>query len=243
MIRTMLFAGAAALCLAPAAQAQYHNGYDNGYYQSAQKSGCEREQDSNRLVGGLIGAVAGGALGVAIADDNDDHYRGRRHYRGHRGYRGYRGHHGYRHNNDGDEIAGALIGGVLGAVIGSELAASGTDCRRTVTNNYSYRAMNVAPPTRQAFATANPQPVSSQQPYAYGNPGEQLYGGPASNAGPREPIRVTRTQPEPQPAYAPTCRTVQRETRLPDGQVVREPISVCQDSNGQWNMQDGESRY
>lgn len=240
MIRTLLIASAATLCLAPAAQAQYNYGYDNGYHTNTIKSGCERERDNNRLVGGLIGAVAGGALGVAIADDNDDHYRGRRHYRGHRGYhRGYGRHHRYHHNNNGDEVAGAIIGGVLGAVVGSELAGSSTDCR-TVSNRYNYNTMNVAPPTRQAFATASPQPVNAQPSYRYQPQNDTLYGGPAG-AGPREPIRVTRS--EPQPNYAPTCRTVQRETRLPDGQLVREPVSVCQDNNGEWNLQDGESRY
>lgn len=249
MIRTALFAGAAALCFAPVAQADHEYGYGSGYQtQNTQvQSGCERERDDNRLVGGIIGGVAGAALGVAIADD-DDHYHRRRGYRGKRGYRGYRGQRGYRHNSDGDEIAGALIGGLLGAVVGSEIAGSNTDCR-TVASRSHYRDLNVAPPTRQAFGSSQAYNVNASPNYSYTpntqpvyeTDDETLYGAPATP--PEQPIRITRSPGQAAPLYGAQCQTVQRETRLPDGAVVREPVRVCQGTDGKWQMQGAEAAY
>ena len=249
MIRIALLASAAAFCLAPMAQADHeyrsgNSGYDTGYQnqRSQVKSGCEREKDNNRLIGGLLGAVAGGTLGVALTNDNDDDYRGYNNY-GRRGYgrhRGY-GHHGYsrRRGNDDDEIAAALIGGLLGAVIGSEIAASGTDCR-TTSNRYNYT--DVPPPTRQPFAqnrayTASQPayPYTPVQPAQYPAQEQPLYGGTADTQS-QQPIRITRTTTQAQ-VYAPQCQTVQRETRLPDGTMVREPVSVCQTTDGNWQIQ------
>ncbi len=251
MIRTTLIASAAVLCFAPFAQADHNSrfGYDDGYQrQVTQRSSCENEKDNNRLVGGLIGAVAGGVLGVALTNDNDDDYRGRNNY-GRRGYgrhRGY-GHHGYgrRRGNDDDEIAGALIGGVLGAVIGSEIAGSSTDCH-TTGNRYNYT--NVAPPTRQAFApsrvysaSAGPS-YSNTAPATYPAQEQPLYGGPTEAQVQQQPIRITRTTPtQPAQVYAPQCQTVQRETRLPNGEMVREPVSVCQTTDGNWQIQANQA--
>lgn len=239
MIRTTLFAGAAALCFAPMAQAQYNSsyGYEDGYQVRQAAAGCERERDDNRVAGTIIGAVAGGLLGAAIADDDGGHRR-------HRGYRGHRRHHGYNHNNNGDEVAGALIGGVLGAVVGGEIASSNTNCH---TRSARYAYDNIAPPTRQAFAPSQPYRTSAPTypaapPVQY--PAEQpLYGGPeAQNTPPSQPVRITRTDPV-QPTAPAACETVQRETRLPDGTLVREPVSVCQDAYGEWQMQNGEAQY
>lgn len=245
MIRTALFASAAALCLAPMAQGQSYPsyGYQDGYQvRQSSGGGCERERDDNRVAGTIIGAVAGGLLGAAIADNDGGHHGYRsRGYRGHRGYGRHRGHH---RGGDGDEIAGALIGGVLGAVVGGEIASSGTDCQ---TRNTRYAYDNIAPPTRQAFAPSQPYqtaaPAYTTQPQypaqsAYPAVEQPLYGGPADPiTPPSQPVRITRTD------VAPQCQTVQRETRLPDGSVVREPVSVCQGSNGEWQMQEQVAGY
>ncbi|MEL7545607.1 MAG: hypothetical protein AAGJ84_03075 [Pseudomonadota bacterium] len=244
--RYLVAAGATGLICAPAAfaQAQYGGGYGYGHSPQPVNSHCEQIRDDKRLVGGLIGAVAGGALGVAIADDDDDgHYH--RKYRGHRGYYGHRGwrhgrRHGgyYHHDSDGDEIAGALIGGVLGAVVGSELAGSSVDC----TPKWNYA--EVPPPTRQAFGGAwNAPPRTSN----YGNPPRsvlysnqplpgELAGGPTPIVPAIEtPYRVTATEPT---EFQPECTTVQRETSLPDGNIVREPVEVCRSVEGSWFMPD-----
>ncbi len=244
MIRTAFIAGTAALILAPLAQAEHASsatGYDGYQNQRTQvRSNCQRQKSEDRLLGGVIGAVAGGALGVAIADNNSSGHRSARRYRGYGGHHGY----GYRRNNNGDELAGALIGGVLGAVIGSELAGSGTNCR-TTSNRYNY--VNVAPPTRRAFASGQTHRVNAGPTYSYPRAGtypaqqQPLYGGPAP-APTRQPVRAAPPV-QPLPVHTPQCQTVQRETRLPDGTMVREPVSVCQSANGRWQVQDGQSRY
>lgn len=247
MMRSSLLAAAAAFCFAPMAQADHNDYRSLGTYHAGQptvaSSACERQKDSDRLAGGLVGAVAGGLIGAAIGGelepDNGYHrYRGHRGYRGYHGYRGYRGygrrHRGYYHDrgDDGAEIAGALVGGLIGAAIGSEVASSDTNCARTY--NYepqrhqpvrSYGSSNVYAPTRSptgpAWDPPQGQPISAETP-AYPSvpayPTDQefgLSGGPAD------------TQ---------ECTTVRRETRLPDGTVIREPVEVCQTEDGRWQM-------
>lgn len=266
MIRKLFTAavlsGGAVLCLSGAASAQYayHGsdyGYEHGYYETAQpvrhNSKCKREKDENRVAGAVVGAIAGGLLGSAIGgeidDDNDRyHNRGYRGHRGYRGYRGYRGHRGRHHRNrdsDGAQIAGAVLGAVVGGVAGSEIAAGGTDCRET-TSDHDYRYGEIPPPRRvhttsrdYGYTQTAPQPVSttSRTVRTVRVEEDPLYGGPT------ETRRVVRTTTQPAPVYQPECQTVQRETRLPDGSIVREPVSVCQSSNGRWEFTDGQARY
>ena len=263
MIRATLLTAAAAFCLVPAAQADHnhYNGYGSyhGPQPTVASTACERQKDSDKLAGGVVGAIAGGLIGVAIGGelepDNGYHrYRGYRGYRGHRGYgrRGY-GRRGYYHDrgDDGAEIAGGLIGALAGAAIGSELAGSSTDCARTYSSgtyhsgtydsgyatshrNYGSGMSDVHAPTRsptgpawenpqqqQSTAPAYPQPVSAPPQYPeypdYPEPADDnLYGAPET---------TTRE-----------CTTVRRETRLPDGTVIREPVEVCQTEDGRWQM-------
>lgn len=247
MIRTSLFASAAALCLAPSAHADHeHYGNSYGQYHGGQptiaSAACERQRDNDRLAGGVVGAVAGGLIGAAIGGELEPD-NGYHRYRGYRGYRGHR--RGYYHDrgDDGAEIAGALIGGVLGAVVGSELAGDSTDCARTYsysgTPNYGhsqYRAgdlNNVYAPTRSPTGPAweaphvqqsKAQPVNASAP-AYPSvpayPIEEDYG----LAGAPDEAIVERE-----------CTTVRRETRLPDGTIIREPVEVCQTEDGRWQM-------
>lgn len=257
MIRTSLFVAATAFCLVPAAQAAPQN-YGNSYgqYHGAQptiaSAACNRQNDSDRLAGGLVGAVAGGLIGAAIGGElePDNGYHRSRGYRGYRGYRGHRRHsRGYYHDrgDDGAEIAGAVIGGLLGAAVGSELAGDSTNCSRTY--NYSggqqhsqtgYRssAMNdvYAPtrsPTGPAWERPNvqqsntrpvPQPVGATAP-AY----------PSVPAYPVDEDYGLAGAPETQ-TYGSDCTTVRRETRLPDGTIIREPVEVCQTEDGRWQM-------
>ncbi|MEM9054091.1 MAG: glycine zipper 2TM domain-containing protein [Pseudomonadota bacterium] len=232
-----LLAGGLALCLTPAAVAQYDYGYghNDGYYQqhypTRVSSPCKREKDENRLAGAVVGAVAGGLLGSAIgenADDNNDRYHYRS-YRGYRGYRGYRSHRRYHRHRDSDDnqVAGAVIGAVLGGVVGSELAASTTDCHQSSVSGYRYG--DVPSPTRR--------PHSVTRDYGYTHSAPQ----PVSTR-----TRTVRVEEEPLyggPTYESDCQTVQRETRMPDGSVIREPVSVCRSGNGRWEFTDSEVRY
>lgn len=231
-------AGALSFLVAPVAMSQgsYYGHYGDGHAPTQTNSHCEKMKDDKKLVGGLIGAVAGGALGVAIADDGDDKhyhrsYRGYRGYHGHRGWRHGRRHHGYYHHDDnGDEIAGALIGGVLGAVVGSELAGNSVDCAPKW--NYA----EVPPPTRQAQGRAwNAPPQTSN----YGNPPRSVvYSNqplPGELAGAPQTIQTPYRVTPPAPTeFQPECTTVQRETALPDGSVAREPVEVCREADGGW---------
>ncbi len=169
-MRTAILGSAAALAIALPAGAQnygYTNNYDSyGYGQSGYQTNyrdCETQRRSRQQTAGIVGAIAGGVLGAAIADNDDDDNRYR--HRGYRGYdrydrygrynrhnRYYRGHH--RDNDSGDQIAGAVIGAVVGGVAGSALAGSGDDCNRQVYGNQPnprYGNANVPPPTRQAY--------------------------------------------------------------------------------------------
>jgi hypothetical protein len=257
MIRTSLLLAAATVCVLPTALAEPQRYDSYGQYHGAQPTiasvGCERQKDSDRLAGGLVGAVAGGLIGAAIGGelepDNGYHrYRGYRGYRGYHGYRGHRRRHrGYYHDRgaDGAEIAGAVIGGLIGAAVGSEVAADSTDCART----YSYGRQGTSSfgdayaPTRsptgpawenpglqQSRSDAQPQPVSADSP-AY--PSTQAY--PSVPAYPVDEDYGLDGGPQ-DAVEAGACTTVRRETRLPDGTVIREPVEVCQTEDGRWQM-------
>ena len=180
-------------------------------------------QTGGAIVGGLIGALAGGAIGNNI-DNDDRHYR--RGYRGHRGYYGYRGHRHHRHKNDnsGNVAAGAIIGGLLGAVAGSEVGKNNVNCRTYDDSvpSHGYRGdPSIAPPTRQPWP-------------------EQTRTYPISE--PRHDTRSVRTYPAPAPrtqsdwpeygndrlyGERQPCETLTRVTRLPDGREIREQVQNC----------------
>ncbi|MEM1037322.1 MAG: hypothetical protein AAGI14_11240 [Pseudomonadota bacterium] len=255
MIRTAIssamLAGGVALCMAPAASAQYaYHGSDYGYTHNQpipHSSKCQRDRDGNRAAGAVVGAIAGGLLGSAIGgeidDDNDRNYR--RHYRGYRGYRGYGRHRGYgryrgHHDSDGAQIAGAVLGAVIGGVAGSELAGNATECRTS-----DYQHGDIPPPRPRPYATTDSygytttqtQPVTTTRTVRTVRVQEEpLYGGPV------ETRRVVRTS-TPAPVYQPVCETVQRQTRMPDGSLITEPVSVCQQSDGRWEFTDSQTRY
>lgn len=254
MIRASLFTAAASLCLVPAAQAHHdHYGGYHAPHPTVSTAPCVQQKKNDQIAGAVVGAVAGGLIGVALGgelepDNGFNRYKGYRGYRSHRGYRGYRGHRrGFYHDrgDDGAEIAGGLIGGLVGAAIGSELASGSTDCARTYsTDTYNtgghygpYSGDVYAPtrsptgpawenPQRQQSATPPaPQPVSAPPPSFPDYPNDDLYGAPEPPLSERE------------------CTTVRRETRLPDGTVIREPIEVCQTSDGRWQMPDELPNY
>lgn len=258
MIRTSLFLAVSAFCLAPMAQAD-HN-HHRGYYgpqPTVASAACERQKNNDKLAGGLVGAVAGGLIGAAIGGElePDNGYHRYRGYRGHRGYRGYRGYRhrprGYYHDrgDDGAEIAGAVVGGLIGAAVGSSVAGDSTNCARTYSYAPSGRHQNagswgnVYAPTRSPTGPAweNPgvqqsqrlpqtRPVSAAAP-AY--PSEPAY--PSVPAYPTDDDYGLAGAPE-ATTGAGECTTVRRETRLPDGTVIREPVEVCQTDDGRWQM-------
>lgn len=221
-----LTAGATILAAAPATAQSwgYDQGYGTGYGYAAptHTDNCRKIRNEQRLVGGLIGGVAGAALGGALADDDDDDHYHRRGWRG-RGYhhRHYRYHH--YDDDDGDQVAGIVIGALVGGLAGSELAgAASGDCE-------PWRYADVPPPTRQAYGYGWEGPVEVRSTGGYS---DNLYGGQATA---RDDSRVR------------DCELVWRETRLPDGRLVREQVEACRDGEvyyeprvryGDWGLED-----
>ena len=195
------------------ANAQGYYEQDFGYgFAGTPIGGCENARRDGQVAGALIGGVLGGVAGGLIVDD-DDHYRG---FRGHRGFRGRgRGFHNrhwrgygrrYRGGN-GDEVAGVLLGAVVGGLAGSELGRRSVDC------DTRWQYNDVPPPTRSAVGPAwegGTYTVSRRDVgIARDIPDDGLFGAP--DEGLRE------------------CETVYRETEFPDGRIVREPVLACRE--------------
>jgi hypothetical protein len=232
MMKSSLIAVLTTVCISPLALADHEPVYGPGASPAA--FGCEAAKRDQQTAGALLGAVAGGLLGAAIADDNGNHAH-HRHRRHHGHYRHYR-HHG---PSSGDQVAGAVIGGVLGAVIGSEVARSNVDC----TPKWDHRA--TPPPTRVAEGPAWNAPARTAD---YGNPPRSVVYSNEPPApllgGPDDPSAlIAQGRPEPlDPAEAgagkDTCQTIQRETLLSNGTRLREPVQICQDTQGHWILDE-----
>ncbi len=234
-----------ALIMAAGASAQGYGyddrnayGYNDARYEAPRtytNTRCKQARDDNQLAGALVGGLIGAVAGGLIVDNNSSGH-GSRHYRGGRGYghgyNGYgysgyrgRGHHGSgHHDNDGEVIAGALLGAVVGGLAGSELAKSSVNC------DTEWRYSDVPPPTRSAagpgWNSAPAHRVSAPQPDIYEEP---LRGAPDDRAAIRD------------------CQEVMRETRMPDGRIVREPVLACRNGEiideprtryGGWELED-----
>ncbi|MGB3625224.1 MAG: hypothetical protein WA989_05340 [Henriciella sp.] len=253
-------AAALAMALPAGAQSYGYSNYDNGYndygYQqpSYHNTNCEAERRSNQGAGTVVGAIAGGLLGAAIAgnDDDDRHRRrGHRYSRGwDRGYgHGYRGRGHHRGNDNGDQVAGAVIGAIVGGVAGNALASSASNCNTRAyapSQNQRYGNMQVAPPTRQAYGNGwgnnNAQAVTYGQQSGYSNngyadvrPGEELYG---SRYDPGYGATTSGYNSGYTTGYdSGECRTVYRD-RYVNGQRVSEPATACNVGGDRWEFVD-----
>ncbi len=221
--------GLMALALPMQAHAQYGYPYSDPGVRNVQ---CERQKSSDSaagtIVGALAGALIGGAIGNEIADDDHGH-RGRGY--GHRGYgRGYYGGHRGHDDNDGEVIAGALIGAFAGGAIGNSVAKdTGPDCQVAYAPyGYSSSPSGSIPRTTDGL---------------YGGPETMGRPGSYPAAYPSQPSYPSYPDYRDEPRYqepARDCRVIQRETRLPDGQVERDPVTACWDERTRtWQVQDG----
>ena len=265
MKKLSLLAGAAALgaLAVPAiANAQaYGYDYGYGYKQPVRNTACERQRKSDKTAGALVGAIGGALIGGAIGNNVDDGDAGW--YRSGRGW-GHHGHHGsrwhyYGGNGNSDEVAaGAILGAIVGGVAGSAIADSNSrDCVSVPSYNY---------PAQTGYQTGyqNGYPYTPPPP-AYRR--DDLYGGPQSadypdypeydpypeyqdyqqapapqyNQAPQAPPVRQAMPVTPQPVAASgDCRTIQRQTRAPDGRIVYDPITTCRDPySGAWQIRDG----
>ncbi len=125
-------AAATAALAAGAAQAQSYGAYDNGSYYDP----CRRDQSSRSIVGGLVGAGIGAALGNNIAAG------------GHRG--------------DGS-VLGGVVGAVAGSQIGKNSAGCSPTYRAApaYSSNYNNGGYYDAPAPQTYYA---PQPQAYYAP-------------------------------------------------------------------------------
>ena len=221
--------GLMALALPPQAHAQYGYPYSDPGIRNVQ---CERQKSDNSaagtIVGVLAGALIGGAIGNEISDDDGGYrHRGYGRGRGHGHYGGYRD----RDDNDGEVIAGALIGAFAGGAVGNSIADStGPDCQVAYAPyNYSSSPNGSIPRSTQGLY-GGPEVMSGSGGYPPSYPSTY----PAASSYPDYRDEPRYEEP------ARDCRVIQRETRLPDGDVQRDPVTACYDERTrEWRVQDG----
>ena len=186
---------------------------------SAQVKNCNQ---GNQAAGTIVGAVLGGTVGGVIAND-------RRGFNSRRGFRGSRfnSRRGFRGSNQG---LGIVLGALAGGVVGNQIAgAKNQNCnsfaRQRQSNLHSgqslsggsidYNARRLGDPYGGQRIVDQTQPVSANPVVAPRGQVPQ----PASNQG----------------VFQPVCQNAIQTTRLPDGQVLNEPIEFCQFSpGGEW---------
>ncbi|KCZ57020.1 hypothetical protein HY29_07700 [Hyphomonas beringensis] len=227
------------LTLAIPATAAAQGAYGYGYNAPARNTACEQQRKDDKVAGTVIGAIGGALIGGAIGnnvEDGDKHWhRGRRGYRGHRRHRGY-----YHGNGNSDEVAtGAILGAVIGGIAGNSMAGS-TSKPCAVATPYNYqtgRYPQGAIPRTTDGLYGGPQSAGSYPAYPNTPPPSRTY--PASTRpGPAYP-----SYPQPQ-TDARECQTITRETRLPDGRIIRDPVTTCRDPyDGTWVIEDGSTGY
>ena len=235
-MKRLTFILGSALALALAAQSAAAQGY--GYSQGARNTVCERQKDGDKMagavVGALIGGLAGGAIGNEIRDNNnDDDYRGYRGYRGYDRY-GYSGRGRGRDSGDGDGTVavGAILGAVAGGIAGSKIAeSSSTDCQVAGGYGYDSQSQGTIPRSTDGLY-GGPEAIGSGR-YPQGQYPESRY----PESGRAYPVSSYPAYPE----YEQECRTVYRETRLPDGRIDRDPVTACRDDRGGWRV-EGDNR-
>lgn len=232
-----------AVSLPGEAHAQYGYGYDP-YPAPARNVQCERQKSSDGTAGAVVGAVVGGLIGGAIGNniDNDRYYTEYRRRGPPRTYKESR-------SNSGQVAVGATLGALVGGLAGSDIAKkSSADCQVAYAPVSSYSSVpygSIPQTTQGLYGGAE---VMRGAPNSYPHPAPQPY--PASSYPSSYPA------PAPAPSYPPSggyqygggqpasggpdCRVIHRETQMPDGQVMRDPVTACWNNNTrQWQIQDG----
>jgi outer membrane lipoprotein SlyB len=227
-------AGLFALTAAGTAEAQHGYGPTAIPVHNVQ---CERQKSADGRTGAVVGALAGALIGGAIGNNIDnDRYVTRY---GRRGppvtYRESR-------SNSGEVAVGATLGALAGGLAGSGIGrSSGPDCQ-----------VAYAPP---AYTSVPGGSIPQTTRGLYGG-AQVMRGAPSVPAPyPRSPLGYPTSSHPAWPGYPPqaddpgaarapdageaACQLVHRETRMPDGQVFRDPVTVCRDlQSGQWRVEE-----
>ncbi|MEM7662822.1 MAG: hypothetical protein AAF292_11275 [Pseudomonadota bacterium] len=213
---------------------------------AAQVANCGQD---NRAAGAVVGALVGGATGGIIANNIErDVFVGRRGFRGHRGFYGHRGygHRGFRRGRvvtrRGNQELGIVLGALAGGIVGSQIGAQNSQPCQTFVGNPSQRYGDPFARPLKGAQTHHTSHVVADGPIdlnavKYGDP----FGGrpvvrntspaPAIETRPREDL-AGGPEGLPQGVFEPQCQTVFQDTELPDGSSIRQPVEVCQYSEG-----------
>lgn len=219
--------GLMALSLPLQAHAQYGYPYGDPGVRNVQ---CERQKADNSAAGTVVGALTGALIGGAIGNNIENDRTYTKYNR--RGYpvRSYTEGRSESGNVAVGAVLGALVGGVAGNSIGKD---SGPECQVAYAPyNYTSMGQGSIPRTTEGL---------------YGGPEVMGRGGyPAPqypSSYPAEPAYPSYPDYREEPRYqepARDCRVIHRETRLPDGDIQRDPVTACYDERTRaWRVQDG----
>lgn len=226
MLKLSLAAGSIglmALALPMQAHAQYGYPYSDPGLRNVQ---CERERSDDSAAGTVVGALAGALIGGAIGNNiENDRYYTKYNRRG-RPVGTYR----EGRSESGNVAVGAVLGALVGGVAGNSIARdTGPDCQVAYAPySYSSPPSGSIPRTTQGL---------------YGGPEVMGRGGYSNSYPAAYPSAPSYPDHRDEPRYeAPDrdCRVIHRETRLPDGDVQRDPVTACYDERTrEWRVQDG----
>lgn len=221
--------GLMALAVPMQAHAQYGYPYGDPGVRNVQ---CERQRADDSAAGTVVGALAGALIGGAIGNNIENDRTYTRYNRWGRPV----GRYTEGRSESGNVAVGAVLGALVGGAAGNSIAKdSSPGCAVAYApNSYSYPRQGGSIPRTTDGLYGGPEVMGrSQYPEAY----PSSY--PAGSDYPSYPdYRDEPRYQEPQR----DCRVIQRETRLPDGDVQRDPVTACWDERSrQWRVQDGYS--
>lgn len=222
---TALIAGVSAVAVLMPAQAQNYN-----------SAACQNAKRSNQTVGvvagALLGGLAGGAIGNNVGDDDEYRRRGfdELNFREVRNLRRTRNRNILyeREDNSSERVAiGAVLGAAAGGFAGYHLAGNRTECP-TVYGPHNTQPAPASYPTSTYPTTTSSYPTTTTTRYP-------------TTTTTRYPTTTTTRYPTTTRTYPSSsqveCQTVYQETRLPNGQVMSEPVQACRTGpNGAWEV-------
>jgi len=145
-----------------------------------------------------------------------------------------------RRDSTNRSTAGALIGGALGAVIGSNAAARNARTEGALLGGALGAATGAAVGNRSAACTSTyqPQPRTSyyQRPYDDGRYYDNRYG--ANDRYDHDYYDRTESYNVTERPGADGCTLAESPIYLPDGRVQKRFVRVCQDGSGRYQVVD-----
>lgn len=181
---------------------------------SAQVKNCN---NGNAAVGTVVGAIVGGTTGGLIIDN-------RRSFRS----SGFRGR-GFSRGRRGNQGLGIALGAIAGGIVGNQIAtANNRNCFR---QQRSFKNQQLAHQNQQGLA-GGPIDYNARR---LGDP----YGGRTLTTGNQQTTNAPQSSVPQQGnsagVFQPVCQDVNRQTQLPDGQIINESVEFCQFSpGGEW---------